>query len=98
MITPAPNLSTSTTKIDAAEKRAREVAAEIIEAVDEVRQRIEVSCDYVGDRFAEEARRIHYGEVEQREIFGEATDEESMELDEEGIEYFRYPWIPRRSN
>jgi hypothetical protein len=58
-----------------------------------IRQQVEQNCDYVGERFAEEARRIHYGEVDPRGIYGEATNEESEALAEEGIEFGRIPWV-----
>jgi len=45
----------------------------------------------VGDRFAEEARRIHYGETEERGIRGQATNEERAALREEGIETVAIP-------
>ncbi len=61
----------------------------------EVRAQVEANCDYVGDKFAEEARKIHYGETEQRGIYGEATDQEHQELVEEGVEVARIPWVPR---
>ncbi len=61
----------------------------------EVRAKVEENCDYVGDKFPEEARRIHYGETEARGIYGEATDEQHQELVEEGIEVARIPWLPR---
>src|SRR5579875_2691245 len=51
----------------------------------EMRAQIEAHCDYVGPRFAEEARRIHYGEVDPHGIYGEATEAESRELADEGI-------------
>lgn len=75
--------------------RAEEVAHKIIEAVTLLRNHVEKECDYVGDKFAEEARRIHYGETEERGIFGEATEDEAQELDEEGIRFFRIPGKPR---
>ncbi len=59
----------------------------------EVRRQVEANCDYVGDRFAEEARRIHYGETDPHGIYGEATAEESRGLAEEGIPFGRIPWI-----
>jgi hypothetical protein len=59
----------------------------------ELRRQVEANCDYVGERFAEEARKIHYGEVDPHGIYGEATPEESRELAEEGIEFGRIPWI-----
>jgi hypothetical protein len=49
------------------------------------------STEDVGDRFAEEARRIHYGEVEERGIRGQATPEAADALREEGIEVFSLP-------
>jgi hypothetical protein len=48
----------------------------------------------VGPRFAEEARRIHYGEIDPRGIYGEATAAESSELADEGVKFGRIPWIP----
>jgi hypothetical protein len=60
----------------------------------ELRRKVEEKCDYVGDRFAEEARRIHYGEIEKRDIYGEATETETTELKEEGIVVERIPWVP----
>ena len=55
---------------------------------------LSVAFDYVGPQFAEEARRIHYGEVDAHGIYGEATDNESRELAEEGIKVGRIPWVP----
>jgi hypothetical protein len=59
-----------------------------------LRKQIETDCDYVGPKFAEEARRIHYQETEARGIYGEATKEESEALSEEGIEFGQIPWVP----
>jgi hypothetical protein len=49
------------------------------------------STEDVGDRFAEEARRIHYGEVEERGIRGQATREDAEALRDEGIEVMALP-------
>ena len=64
------------------------------EQLRELRQKIEANCDYVGDRFAEEARRIHHGEADTRGIYGEATDTQHEALRDEGIEVARIPWLP----
>ncbi len=53
-----------------------------------------VNTEDVGERFAEEARRIHYGETEHRGIRGEATPQERQALADEGIEVFSIP-LPR---
>jgi hypothetical protein len=63
-------------------------------ALREMRRQVETHCDYVGSRFAEEARRIHYGEIDPRGIYGEATEQESRELTDEGISFGRIPWLP----
>ena len=54
----------------------------------------EEKFDYVGSGFAEEARKIHYDEVEKRDIYGEATVEEVEDLRDEGIEFGEIPWVP----
>ena len=64
-------------------------------ALTELRQHVETNCDYVGERFAEEARRIHYGETEKRSIYGEASADDAKSLGEEGIEVARIPWVSR---
>ena len=71
---------------------------ELVEALQELRRHVESNCDYVGDRFAEEARKIHYGETERRDIYGEASSEEAKTLREEGVEVFGIPWLPRHDS
>jgi len=66
-----------------------------VKALRELRAKVEENCDYVGPAFAEEARRIHYGETEARGIYGETSDEEAAALDDEGIEFAKIPWVPR---
>ena len=50
-----------------------------------VRKHVEDNFDYVGDKFADEARSMHYGEKEEREIYGETTIEDAVDLIEEGV-------------
>jgi hypothetical protein len=75
--------------------KAAMIPAELRQALMDVRKQIEANCDYVGDKFAEEARKIHEGESEARGIYGEATDAEHEELLEDGIEVARVPWVNR---
>ena len=60
----------------------------------QLRQKIVKDCRNVGDNFAEEARKIHYGEAEAEGIYGQATQEERESLKDEGIEIFDIPWGP----
>lgn len=92
----APRISKSTSG-SGAEDRARQVAMEIIDAVATIRQTVEENCEYVGESFADEARRIHYGETEERGIYGETTAEEARDLDDEGIEVYRLPRARKNS-
>jgi len=60
-----------------------------------IRAEVEQRCDYVGPRFAEEARAIHNGAQPRRPIYGETTPDQAEALAEEGIEIARVPWVPR---
>jgi hypothetical protein len=67
------------------------------EMLEALKQHVEANCDYVGADFAEEARKIHYGETAKRGIYGEATEEEASALADEGIEVQALPW-PQRTD
>jgi hypothetical protein len=64
----------------------------------ELRDHITKNAHYVGSRFPEEARKIHYGEAEHRSIYGEASPEEAKQLHEEGIEFHPLPILPDDKN
>jgi hypothetical protein len=70
----------------------------LVQAMRELRKQVTEHADYVGDRFAEEARKIHYRETEPRGIYGEATTEEAKKLVEEGIEFQPLPTFPEERN
>lgn len=63
-----------------------------------LRGAIEANCEDVGKRFAEEARRIHFGETPARGIYGEASSEEAAGLRDDGIDYQVLPWWQRRND
>ena len=73
-------------------------ATDLMKQLTELRGQIEKNCDYVGKRFPEEARKIHYGEAPKRNIYGEASDGEAKALADEGIEFSRIPWAQRRDS
>ena len=64
----------------------------------ELSKKVRENADYVGDRFAEEARKIHFGETEARGIYGEATSEEAASLLEDGVEFMPLPLFPEEQN
>jgi hypothetical protein len=64
----------------------------------ELREHLTKNADYVGRRFPEEARKMHYGEVEHRSIYGEASPDQAKELHDEGIEFHPLPVLPDERN
>ncbi|OAF17217.1 DUF1178 family protein [Bradyrhizobium neotropicale] len=64
----------------------------------ELRDHIVKNADNVGERFANEARAMHYGDKEHRPIYGEASPEEAKSLIDEGIEVSQLPTLPEDRN
>jgi hypothetical protein len=63
-----------------------------------LRNYLRQNAEYVGPKFADEARKIHYGEVDERHIYGESTTSEVKELVKEGIEVAPFPVDPEEMN
>jgi len=72
----------------------REVRAKL----KELREHLTKNADNVGAKFPEQARKMHYGEIEHRSIYGEATPDEAERLAEEGIEFHPLPILPDDRN
>jgi hypothetical protein len=72
--------------------------AQIREALRALRRKVMSEADYVGDKFAEEARRIHFKDVEARGIYGEATRDEVASLIEDGVDFMPLPNLPEEHN
>ncbi len=106
----APNLGAGTRKRDpepvkqpAALAKSDDMAPqEIVSRMQalgrKLRAHVETNFDYVGDKFAEEARKIHNGEADERGIYGEAKGSEVKELVEEGIAVAPLPDAPDKAN
>lgn len=95
--------STKVTKAPMAPSIARGVetsrnAAKMTEAIRRLRAHVESNSEYVGDRFASEALKIHHEEAEPRGIHGEATREETDTLRDEGVEFYPMPELPEDHN
>ena len=73
-----------------------EAAKAMLAALAQLQATVEANCDYVGDRFADEARAIHLGETEARGIYGEATPEQAAALRDEGVDVAPLPFRPKR--
>jgi hypothetical protein len=89
----APALKGTKGKAEAADKQVMATAADLKQQLLTLRRKIEQNCDNVGDRFAEEARKIHYGDAEARGIYGDTSSKERDALKDEGIEIATVPWL-----
>jgi hypothetical protein len=72
--------------------------AELREALKALRNKVTSEADYVGDKFAQEARKIHFKDVEARGIYGEATRDEVASLLEDGVDFMPLPNLPDEHN
>ena len=64
----------------------------------ELRDTITKNADNVGKKFPEEARKMHYGEIEHRSIYGEASAQDAKKMLDEGIEFHPLPTLPDEKN
>jgi len=71
---------------------------ELRQKLKELREHLTKNSDYVGKKFPEEARKMHYGEIDHRSIYGEASVKDAKELHEEGIEFHPLPVLPDERN
>ncbi|SIR46357.1 hypothetical protein SAMN05880582_11466 [Rhizobium sp. RU20A] len=94
----APSVSTARGKEQRQQVVMDAARSEVISKMREMVQTIRANAEDVGERFPEEARRIHYGEAEQRGLIGQASLKEAAALIEEGIEIAPLPVLPEDAN
>ena len=98
---PAPDASAPAPAVPAAPAPVAMMSPqehELRKKLKELREHLTKNADYVGQKFPEEARKMHYGEIEHRSIYGEASPEQAKELHEEGIEFHPLPVLPDERN
>lgn len=89
--TPAETTSTPVAMISPQEQELRA-------KLKELRDHLTKNSDDVGKKFPEEARKMHYGEIEHRSIYGEASPDDARKMHEEGIEFHPLPVLPDEQN
>ena len=92
-VSKAPMAPAVSKKADLEEAASK--AKAVKEFVLNLRKKVEETSEYVGERFPTEARAIHYGDAEERQIYGEATLKDAHDLIEEGIPVAPLPSVPR---
>jgi len=93
-----PTVPDPTTIAEAATGLPVEVQEHVVKLAREIREHVTKTADNVGEKFAEEARKIHYEEVEPRGIYGQASPEEAKSLKDEGIDVHQLPVLPEDRN
>jgi hypothetical protein len=91
---PAPETPGETTPVAMVSPQEQELRKKL----KELRQHLTQNADYVGQKFPEEARKMHYGEIDHRSIYGEASPEEARKLHDEGVEFHPLPVLPDDRN
>lgn len=71
---------------------------EVRQKLKELRDHLTKNADNVGQKFPDEARKMHYGDIEHRSIYGEASPQDAKALAEEGIEFHPLPILPDDKN
>jgi hypothetical protein len=92
--TPKPSAPAAPSSAAAAAVAGMPMPAQMRAMLQRMRAEVEKNCDYVGPKFAEEARKMHRGESEMRGIYGETSPDQAEALADEGIEFSRIPWVP----
>jgi hypothetical protein len=94
----APSVSTARKKEKRQEMVMQAGQQEMMSKLREIVTTIRANSEDVGERFPEEARKIHYGETEQRGLIGKASATEVRDLLDEGIEIAPLPVLPDDTN
>ena len=88
----APNLAKKSNSKKITNKKT------IASNIKKIKKIVEENFDYVGDKFTEEAKKIKYGETDDRPIYGEATIEQTKELIDEDISVTPLPFQSSKKN
>lgn len=94
----APSLTTGRSKEKIAVAAGKAAQKQMMAKMMELAKEVKSKADNVGEKFPEEARKIHYGESEARAIYGKATTDEVTELVDEGVEILPLPDVPDDDN
>lgn len=104
-VSPSRNRASTASLEDKSQKLPQQVAnlpqetvTKLVNMMRAVREHVTKNAEYVGEQFADEARKIHFEEGEQRGIYGKATREEVKELEEDGVPVAPLPILPEDYN
>jgi hypothetical protein len=98
IVEPAPAAAMPATTTPASAPLVMAQEREVRAKLRELRDHILTSSDNVGERFPNEARKMHYGDIEHRPLYGEASPDEARALMEEGVEVSTLPLLPEDRN
>ena len=92
----APSVATSKTSVAKKDvEQKKEFFKNVKSKIRELNDYVAKNAEFVGDKFVSEVRSIHYDKKKKRNIYGNATLEETKKLQEEGIDVATIPWAPK---
>lgn len=98
IMAPAISRRSNTRPANSRPERLAAIQQDMARAVERARNYVEKNFDYVGDKFPEEARKIHYGESDERGIYGEASGKEVQSLIDEGVQIAPLPGAAKKTD
>jgi len=94
----APNVALSTRNVVKNGDQKKEFYTNVKKKLKDLREYVEKNAEYVGDKFVSEVRSIHYDNKKKRSIYGTASQKETKDLIDEGIEVSTIPWLPKEDS
>ena len=94
----APNVALSKRNVVKNGDQKKEFYTNVKKKLKDLREYVEKNAEYVGDKFVSEVRSIHYDNKKKRSIYGIASQKETKDLIDEGIEVSTIPWLPKENS
>lgn len=94
----APNVALSKRNVVKNGDQKKEFYTNVKKKLKDLREYVEKNAEYVGDKFVSEVRSIHYDNKKKRSIYGTASQKETKDLIDEGIEVSTIPWLPKEDS
>ena len=94
----APNVALSKRNALKNGDQKKEFYTNVKKRLKDLREYVEKNAEYVGDKFVSEVRSIHYDNKKKRSIYGTASQKETKDLIDEGIEVSTIPWLPKEDS
>ena len=94
----SPNVSSKSNSSSKTKIKNQDTYAAYNKYIKKIKKEFDSNFEYVGKNFTKSARKMHYGEIAEKPIYGEASEKEAKELSKEGVELMKLPWFLDKKN